>query len=438
MKRIVLAIAAALMMFSANGFAQGKYGADSAECVLHLSYYREYFKQKNYTDALPNWRNAYRVCPPTATENLLINGSTLLGIAIQKASADQKAAIVDSLLKLQDERVAFYPKNAEKALRNKAGYIANYLQNDPERAHTLYSEIIDRLGTKCDPSTLENDMRAVIQVYNAGKMDPVEVMNQYTKLCNLLSEIVPATDADKEKLSSASSNIQGLFATSKVADCNELQKIFGERLAADPENLSLIKSIVSILNTAEDCTGNDLYLKAVVAMNAMEPSAASAYALYRMNAARGNVSDAAKYLDQALAYEDLTEAQRNEYTLDLAKVELTSGNRGKAVSCAQKVANADPSKAGEAYMVIAKAWASANCGGDEIHRCASYWVATDYLQKAKNADPSVAAEANSLIGRYSAYFPQAADAFMYGVTAGQSYSVSCSGMSATTTVRTRK
>jgi hypothetical protein len=35
------------------------------------------------------------------------------------------------------------------------------------------------------------------------------------------------------------------------------------------------------------------------------------------------------------------------------------------------------------------------------------------------------------------YFPETAEAFMYDITKGQSYTVVCGGMRATTTVRTR-
>ena len=47
-------------------------------------------------------------------------------------------------------------------------------------------------------------------------------------------------------------------------------------------------------------------------------------------------------------------------------------------------------------------------------------------------------EANKYISSYAVYYPQTADAFMYDVTDGQSYTVSCGGMRATTTVRTQK
>ncbi|MCQ2156365.1 MAG: hypothetical protein MJY57_04095, partial [Bacteroidales bacterium] len=58
--------------------------------------------------------------------------------------------------------------------------------------------------------------------------------------------------------------------------------------------------------------------------------------------------------------------------------------------------------------------------------------------KARNADPSLAEEAGSRIANYSRYFPQQGDAFFYGISDGQSYTVTCGGMRAVTTVRTVK
>ena len=94
--------------------------------------------------------------------------------------------------------------------------------------------------------------------------------------------------------------------------------------------------------------------------------------------------------------------------------------------------------AGKSYMLLGTIWGSIRCGGNEIENRAPYWVAVDYLQRARTADPSLADEANRLIGQYSRYFPATADAFMYDVQDGQSYTVSCGGLRATTTVRTQK
>lgn len=79
MKKVAIFLfSAALMIMGADVLsAQGKYGADSAECIKYLSYYQEYFKQKNYDEAIPHWRKAFKLCPPTANQTMLINGAVM-------------------------------------------------------------------------------------------------------------------------------------------------------------------------------------------------------------------------------------------------------------------------------------------------------------------------------------------------------------------------
>ena len=107
MKKLAFVILTISAMFLAtNVFAQGKYGADSAKCITNLSFYKEYFKQKNYDEAMPSWRNAYKFCPPTANQNMLIDGTTLLRQMISKNAKDAayRQALVDSLITLHKTR----------------------------------------------------------------------------------------------------------------------------------------------------------------------------------------------------------------------------------------------------------------------------------------------------------------------------------------------
>ncbi|MBO4768933.1 MAG: hypothetical protein J5495_05300, partial [Bacteroidales bacterium] len=69
-------------------FAQGKFGADSAECIKYLSYYSELMKQNNIQEATPFWRQAIQLCPPTANQNLLINGTKILRNEINQNRRD--------------------------------------------------------------------------------------------------------------------------------------------------------------------------------------------------------------------------------------------------------------------------------------------------------------------------------------------------------------
>ena len=57
MKKIVLLISvAAISLFCSSALSaqDDKYGPNSSECIKYLSYYTEYYKQKNYDSALPN------------------------------------------------------------------------------------------------------------------------------------------------------------------------------------------------------------------------------------------------------------------------------------------------------------------------------------------------------------------------------------------------
>ena len=108
--------------------------------------------------------------------------------------------------------------------------------------------------------------------------------------------------------------------------------------------------------------------------------------------------------------------------------------RGKAYEAARKAVDLDHGYAGKAYLLIGNLWASSTCS-DEVDKYARFWAATDYFQKARNIDPTLAEDASASISSVSRYYPEASEIFMYDLTAGQSYTVSCGGMTASTTVR---
>ena len=88
--------------------AQSKYGADSVNCVMNLSLYREYYKQKNYDDALKSWRWVYNNCP-SSSGNIFKNGPTLIKYMIKKYPKN-KATYADTLMMIYYKRVQFFGK----------------------------------------------------------------------------------------------------------------------------------------------------------------------------------------------------------------------------------------------------------------------------------------------------------------------------------------
>ena len=442
MKRTGFIIAMIVMALSSTSvFAQGKYGADSAHCIKYLSFYKDYFKQKSYNEALPNWREAFKRCPPTANQTMLVDGTTLMRKLISQNSKNPvyREKLVDSLMMIHDIRIANYPKYAVTARNNKGLDLANYVQNDPERLYKEYGEIIAGNKTKTKPTILLFYFDSAVELYKNGSLDEEEIIGVYEGCMELLSKMDPKDAADKEMVDDMKLKIEELFASNNIADCDKLIELYTPKFEADPQNIELAEKIVRFMSAADGCTDNALFISAATSIHKSNPTHASAYTLYKLNASTGKSAEAVKYLQEAIDREDSDAAQDAEYYYELAVYNFKCGNNLAADQAAKKViplATTSEIK-GKTYMLIGTIWGGVRCDGNDIAKRAPYWVAVDYFERAKAADPELAAEANKRINEYKKYYPLTADAFMFGVNDGETYQVSCGGFKANTTVRTQ-
>lgn len=442
MKRTGFIIAMIVMALSSTSvFAQGKYGADSANCIKYLSFYKDYFKQKSYNEALPNWREAFKRCPPTANQTMLVDGTTLMRKLISQNSKNPvyREKLVDSLMMIHDIRIANYPKYAVTARNNKGLDLANYVQNDPERLYKEYGEIIAGNKTKTKPTILLFYFDSAVELYKNGSLDEEEIIGVYEGCMELLSKMDPKDAADKEMVDDMKLKIEELFASNNIADCDKLIELYTPKFEADPQNIELAEKIVRFMSAADGCTDNALFISAATSIHKSNPTHASAYTLYKLNASTGKSAEAVKYLQEAIDREDSEAAQDAEYYYELAVYNFKCGNNLAAEQAAKKViplATTSEIK-GKTYMLIGTIWGGVRCDGNDIAKRAPYWVAVDYFERAKAADPELAAEANKRINEYKKYYPLTADAFMFGVNDGETYQVSCGGFKANTTVRTQ-
>ncbi len=439
MKKIIVLFLAALAASGAVLSAQGKYGADSADCIKYLSYYQEYFKQKNFADATPNWRKAYKYCPPSANQNMLINGTSIIRKLISQNAKDPvyRSALVDSLLTIHDQRAQYYPKYAVTAMNNKGLDLVNYVKDDNRRLYEGLSEIIEKNGINTKPSIYLFNINAAVELYKVGTLNEEQVIALYEKSIENLERTPYKNDNEKNNIVQVANDIENLFLQSKVASCEKLVELFTPRLAETPDDLALVKTIVNMLGKTEEGSETDLFLTAVGTMNRLEPSYQSSYYLFKLYSSRGDSAEAISNMEQAIAFPESDDAVDASYNYELATYCYKNALSSRAYKAALEAARLDPSLAGKCYMLIGNIWGSQVCQGNEIESRAPYWVAVDYMVKAKAADESLAAEANNMIAQYSKYFPQKAEAFMYDVLDGQPYTVNCGGMSATTKVRTQ-
>ncbi|MBQ3206735.1 MAG: hypothetical protein IJB38_01855 [Bacteroidales bacterium] len=442
MKRIVLLICVAAMALLGGSkvSAQGKYGPDSTNCIKYLSYYTEYYKQKNYDSAIPNWRQAYKACPPTSRYSLLSDGTTLLRRLITQNAKNPvyKQQLVDSLMTLYKQRVEFWPKYATASLNNQALDMYNYMKDDPKKLYDGLTEVVSINKDKTKPNIFLFQLNTACDLYKDGLLDPEQVINTYENAVQTLSSVTPKNEVEMRMINKTIEDIESLFIASQVASCDNLIALFEPRLAAAPEDLTLAKNVVRMMTVTEGCTDNQLFLNAVTTMYNLEPSYTSAYYLYKLYAGRNDVENAMKYMMEAITFEESDNEVDAGYFYELAAFLVKNGKNSDAFKAATAAVEKSDTFDAKGYYLMGTIWGSSVCGGDEIAKRAPYWVAVDYMQKAKNADPSLAEDADRMIGQYRAYFPQTAEAFMYNLTDGQSYTVSCNGMRATTIVRTQK
>lgn len=409
------------------------------DCMLYLSYYQEYYKQGTKTarmEAIPSWRKAYNICKPGTRQNLYVHGAELYRMMIaQTSDPARRASLVDTLITLHKVRAQYYPNYAAKAFSALSRDVNNYLKNDPEKTREILVDVINNQKENSDPSAFVAMMNASVSLFKKGAISAEDVINDYTVSADYFSALQKVDTTQNTR--NLRTTFENAFINSKVASCESLVQLFGPRFEQEKDDYEAVSKIVKIMvSSTDDCTDNDLFMNAVTRMNELQPSANSAYYLYRLHAAKHNVEEAVKYLEESIASDELDDETKGQYSYELATFCLKNGQTVKAVDAANKAISFDASLSGKAYMIIGHAWLSLSCGGNEVERRAKYWVAVDYFGRAKAADDSLAEEANKQIGVCSGYFPQTAEAFMYDLQNGQSYSVACGGLRATTTVRT--
>jgi tetratricopeptide (TPR) repeat protein len=438
MKKVrILLISTILSLVATLGYAQGALAGASEECRLNLSFYNDWMKQDNYAEAAPLWREAFRLCPPGVRQGLYQDGQKLFKYFIEKNKDNPKVknALIDSLLMMYDLRIQYFPGSAKMASEFKVYDMDHYLTESDEKIFSAIEKAMELGGDQTEPSILVLAMQKVSGLYAAKKVTTEKVLETYTRIEKMIDAQVVAKHQDAD---AAKKDIDNLFATSGVASCANIVELFTPRFEANPNDKALVTTIVKLLSDLE-CTNEELFLRTVQALHKMEPNYQSAYYLYKLCSAKGDHSTAIKMLQEAIDSDATPDEQDAALLLELSDYYMRKmENIGKAAEAAKLAIQKSPTVAGKANLIIGLVWGSLRCTGNEIEVRAKYWVAVDYLIRARNADPSIAEEATRYISTYSQYFPAQEEAFMYNIIDGSSYTVNCNGMSAVTTVRTRK
>ena len=425
MKKIVILAVSILVIFSVN--AQNKYGADEQKCKENISMFREYYKQKNYADALNSWRWTFLNCPESSG-NIYKNGPKIIKERM-KADEENRSVYIDTLMMVFDQRIKYFGK--EGYVLGLKGYeLIGVDKNRGEEALSYLKKSLDLDGNNASVQAVYGYMRVMVNLEKSGIKIKTDVLDAYALVSDIIDfNVLNESNATKNFIK-YSEKVEDLFTP--YANCQDLIELFSQKFNASIDNINALKRITILLDN-KSCTNSDLFFNATGRLYELDPSASSADKMSKMSVAKGKYSDAIMFAKEAIEME-LDAKQRAIYYLALADAYRNSGSYASARI---EVYNALEIRSdwGEAYMNLGNIYISGvkSCGSD-FDKKTVYWVAVDSFRKALS-DEQTKDRASKSINIYSKYFPNKEACFFNGVETGKSYTVGC-WINKATSVRT--
>lgn len=406
-------------------FDNPKYGPDPAtreECLKNTSFYSEYYKQKNYKDAAQGWSIAYTICPKSS-ENLYIRGITMLKASIaETADPTARKKLVDSLMAVYDKRIRFFKKEGAN-LANKG---LDLFSLSPERAAEIYailnhSDQIQQEQT--EPQVYLVMMQATKDLYANQKLPADSVIAVYSRLSDKFAKKLAANPND-EKLKPMSENLDALFTSAGVANCENLISIYAPKFNANPGDLEQARAIYNQLSALR-CNDSELYMNVALALFNANPNSTLGLEVARIYMAKRKNAEADDIFKRAIAAEQDPEKRSNMIVEHASFVGNVMGDMVRARALANEAISLNATQ-GHAYFVIGQLYASTkNCGSNKIDNLSVYWAAIDKFNQAKSIDASLTGDCNKQIAFYSQYFPSTEEIFFQDLEVGKSFNVPC-------------
>lgn len=440
MKKLQPIILAAVIALGASAPAQSKWGdtpEDSAACIVNVSLYQDFYRQKSYAECYEPWREIIKHCP-RFSKTVYQRGSTILKTMVNNAkTAEERDGYIDELMNMYDLRAQYFGEEA-KVKAMKAYDLSTLRPSAVKDIYETYNQAIQAGAEQLDENYLTLFFKSTVDYVKAGLAEPTLVIDNYDIVSELLQNILDTVVDDSVKAAKIRGymvNVESVF--SPYASCDQLVSIYQKKFDADPNNIDLLKKITGIMMKKGCTENNPLFFAATEQLYRLEPSPSTAMRMGQMCLGKKQYSKAIEYVKDAV--DQLTD-KKDRYMayLILGLSYAGQDSYSAARTSLLKAAEVDRTK-GEPYLVLAQVYAMGSRSIDDgMGGRSAYWVAVDEARHAKQVEPTeeIISKADNIISSYAGYFPKKNDAFMLDLIDGHSYFVP-GWIGKTTIVRTR-
>ena len=450
MKSVKFILAAAALFVGVSASAQqhdysddakfGKWGATVEERAANIeaqNLFKDAMDSKDYDRATVYFQQLLNNCPQ-ASVNTFTRGVTLYRTKIQRSrSIQDKKVFIDSLMFVYDQRVVYFGDNSDKGkdyiLDAKARDMAKFNASDRE---ALRGSLKDAIDASLEKGYIKHDLASM---YFKNLCDDFEyddavtsdmIIYEYERLAPFFTEVTEENAQHKTLFENS-------FVTSSAVSCENLETIFAEKLAANPDDADLLSKAVALMSSKQ-CS-SDFYYALLEKHYVLNPSAETALFLANVFKGRGDNDKALKYLRETLAVET-NPASKEPLYAQIAIIEVSKQNYPAAAQAARELRAINPQN-GYSYFVLAQCYASTTCPDDKIGGTSNFWAAYDAMNTATNLfknEPEMQKLTIQLAAQYKGNFPTQESCFFAELAEGAAYTVSCGyAQGVSTTVRYR-
>ena len=427
---IVAAFAAVATSAVAQDFSDPKYAKwgntleERKENILASSYLKEEVANRNFNSAARYLQQLLAACPD-ASENIYANGIKLYKDKVNRAeNLAQKRQFVDSIILLYDIRIQHFANHPKRGkvylLERKAREYLTYKAHDREGVAEVFEAAIaaqEQAGA-VNPEVVAIYFKNLCDDYQNDIVDAMTVVNAYDANAKYFENIAPEMAQYKEQF-------EQCFGMSGAASCENIEKIFSAKIAANPEDVKVVEQAFKLMARA-NCS-SAFFFTVGEKHYANQPSSEVAMLLAQGFQDQKNYDKANQYLREALAVETV-DAEREKLYVRIGILDMSMNNFASAVEAFRAAQAINPENA-HAPFFLAQCYVNGASGCTGLAKDAIYWVAYDLIQKAlpllEAQDAARVDAANQLAAAYRGAFPTKEECFFNELAEGSSYTVNC-------------
>ncbi|GAB4161717.1 MAG: hypothetical protein Tsb0033_19630 [Winogradskyella sp.] len=426
------------------------------ECKTKLSLFHQPAITQKYEEAYEPWLFVKNNCPDLSLA-IYADGEKILKHKIENTKGEVQLSFINSMLDLWVMRQKYFSSVTPqgeydaKACQLQYDYKTELSKTPLDLFECFHRAFSTDKDTFTHPKSLYSYFSLMVELFDGDKKSSadlfktyddinekieVEIQNYSEKLNELVEKLDNGgtlTRSEENKRKAYESYLKNYtliqnnmtIIADKRATCENLIPMYSKDFEGHQNDSIWLKRSVSRMYH-KNCTQDDLYEKLVKQYDKVAPSADTKVYVATVLFKKGKDEEGYNYLEDAYKLESRPYKKAN-IALRIGAILSEKGQYYKARNFLSEALKLNPSN-GKPHLYIAEMYKESaknkNCGKDNFHQRAVYWLAAEEAQKASRVDPTLQGSVKSYVESYLSKAPTKEEIFLSGLS-GKTLKIEC-------------